>query len=440
MTATARLLDFAAAPHRLPPSAAAAARRLLADTLFGGIAGSSGPGADGVLAAAILWGPGDEARVLGRSRRLPAPAAAFVNGFQTHCLEWDAVHDAAVVHAMSVVTAALLAVIDRRGGCDADEALEALCVGVDIACGLGLSATSGLKFFRPATAGLIGAAFACARVDGLPRDRFADLLGLAYSQCAGTMQAHVEGSIALPLQIAVAARAAVTALDLATMDLGGPHDALEGPYGYFRLFEDGSLDAYAAALGSVWRIEEISTKPYPSGRASHATLSVLEALRAEHGFAAADVAAITAHVPPLIHRLVGRSWIDDMTTAYARLCLPLLGSLMLTDGRIDPRRFTPAAFADPALRAIGERLRIVVDANPDPNALGPQRIEVALADGRRFDVAVPVTLGSPAYPLGEAGAAAKRALCLELAAEPLAPAEADRIAAAPEDYLTRIAA
>ncbi len=437
MSPTARLLDFAAARHALPPAATAAARRLLGDTLAVGMAGSTAPGADGVLAAAIGWGRDGGCRVIGRSQRLPAPAAAFVNGFQIHCLEWDAVHEPAVVHAMSVVTATLLAVIDRRGGCTVDEALEALCVGVDIAAGLGLAATSGLTFFRPATAGLIGAALAAARIDGLPRERLGDVLGLAYSQAQGTMQAHVEGSVALPLQIAAAARAAVTAVDLASFDLAGPQDALEGPFGYFKLFDAGDLASYTGDLGTAWRIAEISVKPYPSGRASHAVLSTLAALRAEHRFAADDIAAMTARVPPLTDRLVGRPWVDGMTIAYARLCLRLLAALMLVDGRIDPRRFTDATFGDPALRALGARLAIVVDANPDPNALSPQRLEVELKDGRRFAVDIPATLGHPANPLTEAQQAAKLAFCAELAAEPVADG---RLFTAPEAYLANEAA
>lgn len=437
MTATAQLLDFAHARHAIPADVAAAARRLLGDTLAAGVAGSTAPGADGVLAAAIGWGRGEDGRLLARSQRLPAPAAAFVNAYQIHCLEWDAVHEAAVVHAMSVVTAVLLAVIDRRGGCDPGEAVEALCVGVDIACGLGIAATSGLRFFRPATAGLIGAALAAARIEGLARDRFGDVLGLAYSQAAGTMQAHVEGSIALPLQVAAAARAAVTAVDLVTYDLSGPQNALEGPFGYFRLFDEGDLGVYVGTLGERWHIADISVKPYPSGRASHAVLSTLLALRDAHGFGAGDVRKMTAQVPPLIHRLVGRPWVDGMTTAYARLCLPLLASLMLTDGRIDPRRFDDATFADPALRALGDKLDIVVDGNPDPNAMSPQRLEVELADGRRLAADIPATLGHPANPLSEAQQAAKLTLCAELAAEPVAD---PRLFSSPDLYLASEAA
>lgn len=409
MTATTRLLDFVRAEHRLPADARADAARLLADTLAVGAAGATAPGAEGVLAAAQRWGTGTDARLLGGAARLPAAGAAFVNAYRIHCLEWDAVHEPAVVHALSVVTAALGAAIDRMGGCDPERALTALAVGVDVASGLGIAASSPLSFFRPATAGCIGAALAVARLEGV--EPLADVLGLAYSFCAGTMQAHVEGSIALPLQIANAARSAIMAVELVQAGLTGPHDALEGPFGYFRLFDEGDLAAYTSTLESVWRISEISVKPYPSGRASHATLSTLGAL----GLVPAHIARIEAFVPPLIARLVGRPMTAEMTPAYARLCLPLLATLMLTEGRIDPRRFTAETFADPAIAALAAQVSVTVDGNPDLNALSPQRLVATLDDGRTIERAIPATLGSPAAPLSPDQAEAKRALARELA-------------------------
>jgi 2-methylcitrate dehydratase PrpD len=235
------------------------------------------------------------------------------------------------------------------------------------------------------------------------------------------MQAHVEGSIALPLQIANAARAAITAVDLVKAGLTGPHDGLEGPFGYFSLFDEGDLSRYTDTLGSTWRISEVSTKPYPSGRASHAVLSTLAELRRD-----GEIAAIEAYVPPLIGRLVGRPPRRDMTPAYARLCLALLVELMLEDGRVDPRRFAEL----PAIS--GERLRIVVDDNPDPNALSPQRVIVTFTDGRRVEREIAHTLGSPDATFSAAQAAAKRDLARELA-----PPDADsRIFDHPLAYFT----
>ena len=418
MTATARILDFARSDHRLPAPVRDAAIHLLGDTLAVGAAGSTAPGADGVMAAAQGWGAGMDSRVLGRDARLPALSAAFVNAFQIHCLEWDAVHEPAVVHALSTVTASVLAAIDRRGGCSEDEALAALAVGVDIASGLGLAADSALTFFRPATAGCIGSALAVARIDGV--SNMEDVLGLAYSYCAGTMQAHVEGSIALPLQIANAARAAISAVDLVKAGLTGPHDALEGPFGYFRLFDQGDLNRYADHLGQVWRIAEVSIKPFPSGRASHGVLAALDGLLRDGHISADRVAKIEAFVPPLVQRLVGRPMHAGMTPAYARLCLPLLTALMLLDGRIDPRRFTHETFADGVIRDLAGRLVLTHDGNQDLNALSPQRLVVALDDGTLIERTIPNTLGHPDAPMDDMQTAAKTGLAREIA-----PAAAD---------------
>ncbi|WFL76375.1 MmgE/PrpD family protein [Altererythrobacter arenosus] len=426
MSPTQRLLEFAGADHTLPEQVRADTARLLADTLAVGAAGANAPGADAILAAARAMGSGAEARLIGTDERLPAPAAAFVNGYRIHCLEWDAVHEPAVVHALSTVVAALGAAIDRKGGCDPEEALAALAIGVDVAAGLGLAASSGLTFFRPATAGVMGAALAVARIDGAP---LADTLGIAYSSAAGTMQAHVEGLATLPFQIANAARAAVTASDLARAGFPGPKHPLEGEFGYFALFEDGDLSRYTDRLGVVWRISEVSVKPFPSGRASHGALGKLEELALDPE----AVERIELACPPLIRRLVSRPYQPDMTPAYARLCLQWLGSLMLTDGRIDPRRFTAEHMADPALAALAQRFVLVPDGNENPNALFPQALVVTLKDGSQERHEIAATLGSPANPLSPQQAQHRLALARELA-----PPDADpRIFDDPLSYFTK---
>lgn len=414
MTHTARILDFAAAPHRLPPVVRADAVRLLADTLAGGAAGAHSPEAQKLWPAVAAWGTGAEARAL-NGQSLPAASAAFFNGFAIHCLEWDAVHEPAVVHALSAVTAALLASSDRMGGADAEAFVTALAVGVDIASGLGIAATGPMRFFRPGTAGIIGATLAVARLEGLGRAHMADVLGLAYSFAAGTMQAHVEASVALPLQIARAAQAAVQAVDLVRAGMDGPHDALEGPFGYGALIEPIDLARYTADLGQIWRISEVSTKPYPSGRASHGALGALAALR-DQGLGLNDVACIALHAPPLIHRLIARPYHKDASPAYARLCLPYLAALMLRDGMIDPRCFSPQDIGDPALARLAQTVTVHRDDNADGNALGPQMLRVTTHEGRVIEHAIPTTLGSPQAPLSPAQLAQKYALCRTLAA------------------------
>jgi 2-methylcitrate dehydratase PrpD len=399
--ATEALLDFAAADHRLPPPIRADAIRLLADTLAVGAAGAASTEGQRLLSCITDRGEAGEARLLSGGRA-SAHSAAFLNGFAIHCLEWDAVHEPAVVHALSVVTAALTAASDRRGGSDAESFLTALAVGVDIASGLGLAATGPMRFFRPATAGIIGAALAVARLEDLPRARLADVLGLAYSFASGTMQAHFEASIALPLQIGQAARAALQAVNLAKAGFNGPHDVLEGPFGYSALIEPIDLARYLRTLGRCWRIGEVSIKPFPCGRASHGALAALQELRG------VEAVRIQLFAPPLIHRLVGRPHRPDAPMSWRRLSLPFLAPLMLRDGRIDPR-------IEQTDEALAGRVEVIVDGNPDPNAMTPQRLVVTTADGNVIEREIPAVLGSPAAPMSPEQLSDKYDLCRALA-------------------------
>jgi len=415
MNATRKILAFAADDHDLPDSAKAAALYLLSDTLAGGAAGAASDEAQAMLGAVRGWGSGEQSRLLGSSDRLPAPSAAWFNGFAIHCLEWDAVHEPAVVHALSVVTAALLASSDRLGGCAPEHFLTALATGVDIASGMGVAATGPMRFFRPATAGIIGASLAVARLEAVAEDKFPDILGLAYSQAAGTMQAHVEASIALPLQIANAARAAITAVDLAKAGMNGPHEALDGPFGYFNLFEPGDLTRYTDVIGIDWLIEDVSVKPFPSGRASHGILGALDNMLRDSSLDPARVVAVDVAAPPLIHRLVGRPYKTDMSPSYARLCLPFLLPLMLRDRIIDPRCFKPQQFADPELATLGQKVSVRVNGNPDQNALAPQELTISLSDGSRIERTISDNLGSPSAPMSAAQTQTKRDLARILA-------------------------
>lgn len=407
MMQTAAILDFAFAGQKMPLHVRADAERLLADTLAVGAAGAASPAALTVLPSVRGWGAGDDARILS-GQKLPASSAAFFNGFAVHCLEWDAVHEPAVVHGLSVVTAALLAVSDRAGGSKSDDFLTALAVGVDIASGIGLSATGPMQFFRPATAGILGAALAVARLEGLSRNQMADVLGLAYSFASGTMQAHVEASIALPLQIGRAAQAAVQSVDLVKAGLTGPHDVLAGPFGYSNLIEPLDLSRYTAGLGDVWRVSEVSIKPFPSGRASHGALGALHELRNAGMVSLDSVESIELVAPPLIHRLVGRPFQKSAPMNYNRLCLAFLAPLMVRDGFIDPHN-------KDTIESLADRVTVRTDRNRNGNALSPQNLIVTLRDGTTIQRQIDANLGSPDAPMSKAQYDSKYGLCRELA-------------------------
>lgn len=386
-------------PADIPTAAWQAARVFITDTVGVGLAGSSAVGADELVAASAGWGAGD-VPVIGRTLTASRETAALLNGFFIHNLEWDGVHEPAVVHAMSVVTACCLAEAASNRSITGRDFAAAIILGVDIASGLGVAAASGLRFFRPANAGTIGAALALARLRGLPRARYDDVLGLAYSQVSGTMQAHVEGSITLPLQVAIGSRSAITAVDMAQAGLTAPHDVLDGPFGYFKLVEDcGSAALVAERLGKVWAVTELSHKPYPSGRASQAVLEFVLRTQHERGFGIGDVKSITAQVPPLIHRLIARPYKVNMSAAYARLCLPYLCGFALRNRAMTPDAGAEQNLSDPELAAFASCVDITISAVADPNAMSPQAAQLTLTSGEVIAQDIPAIYGAPGYPM-----------------------------------------
>src|SRR5207247_1353096 len=124
-------------------------------------------------------------------------------------------------------------------------------------------------------------------------------------------------------------------------------------------------------LGHLWRVCEVSYKPWPTGRATHGGLDGLQRLIAAHGITADQVQAGRFLVPPLTHRLVGRPPQEAMTVAYARLCLSYVGAVCLRCGTVDLDDFSPPALIDPDTLALARRLQVVADGNPDPNVMHP---------------------------------------------------------------------
>ncbi len=418
----------------LPPEAVAAAKVFLLDSIGVGVVGSAGPWIEPLVACLGQWGAGSESRLLVRGTALPAPAAAMGNAYQIHNSEFDCVHEAAVVHPMAALLAASLAHAERAGGVGGREFLAAIILGVDVACHIGVASNAPLKFFRPGTAGAFAATAAVGRMMGFDTATMVNAFGVAYSQMCGTMQAHTEGSLVLAMQIGFNARNAVVACDMAARGLVAPQNLLEGPFGYYNLFEgDHDLAPVLAALGKVWRIVEVAHKPYPSGRATHGVVDGVLELQREQGFAADEIERVGARVPPLTHRLVSRPIIDDPTPNYARLCVAYVAARALIAGTVGVDDFRPDMLNDPATHALARRFEIVADDNPDGNALLPVTVAVALKDGTTHETTVDVAYGNPAKPMSRAAHLAKFQRNWVSGATALDPAAGERLVAAIDD-------
>ncbi len=384
----------------LSDDAADATRMFIQDSLGVGIVGSAAPQVDELRRAAALWGTGADARVWVSGERLPAPSTAFMNAFLAHNSEFDCVHEPAVVHCVTAVLAGCMADAEKQGGVSGRDLMAAVALGVDVACVLGVAATSGLRFFRPATAGTFAAAMGIGKLRKFDREQLIRACSITYGQVGGSMQAHTEGSSLLAVQMGFAARNAVVACDLAAEGVDGPRQIIEGEFGYLNLIEESyDFGDMLSGLGHDWKITEVAHKPFPSGRATHGIVDCCLTLKRERGLEAADIASVTCDAPPLIHQLVGRPPCTGMTPNYARLCASYTAARALTHGTVDVVHYRPETIPDAAIHELANRVEMRIDDNPDPNALAPVSVAITLKDGSVVSASREFVLGHPKNPL-----------------------------------------
>ena len=365
------------------------------------------------LETAAAWGAG-AAAVVGTAQGLPPPFAALVNGASAHALDLDDYDEPANSHPSAVLFPALLALLAERERPGSD-LLDAYVLGLEIIQRLGEALNMShynLGWHSTATLGSLGAAAACARLQGLDAIRTANALSLATSMATGYVSQI--GSQAKPIQAGLAAKNGVLAAGLATAGVTGNAKVLDGPVSLAsRMVEPGQADfgPALARLGRPWSIEAhgLAVKAYPSCGYTHRTIDGALALRRDHGLTVADIASAELSLPDF-HLAILPFQVPE--TGTQGLFSPAwCAAVAFSRGKVTVEDFAEDALADPALRDLAARIvvsgRVPKDRSRNLDPEDPDRISVVLRDGQVLETAVPLPLGAAAKPLTAAQLEAK---------------------------------
>jgi len=88
-----------------------------------------------------------------------------------------------------------------------------------------------------------------------------------------------------------------------------------------------------------------------------------------------------------------------MDINYARLCAQFAAARILIAGDLVTEDFTPNGRSDSDTLTLAEKVRIIVDDNPDPNALTPVTVDIETHDGVHYEIAVDTVYGHPNNPM-----------------------------------------
>jgi len=426
----------------LPASAVESARRDILDTFGCMLGGSGSPGIDELYTVIARWGGREESRVLLRGTRLPAPQAALLNASMGHALDFDDTLDTGgSIHPGVSVLGSVLAVCDSMGaftgGVSGHDVLLAVALGLDVACRIALACTLDRGWHRTAAIGVFGATAASGKLIGLTPEQMLAAFGIAYSHAAGNRQCILDGALTKRMQAGQAASAGVFSAVLAQTGFTGARNIFNGRFGFLELYQPNGYDASALQrdLGTAFRGEELSYKPYPCGRPLHAAIDAALAARARLEIERPeDIASVTIEADPAGHSdQFGRGPAKRRPTQVveAQFAQPFLVATALVHGKVGIGEVD--GLGDAAVLSLSDRIAGVAR---DHRPKGSLSITVERTDGRSIAVEASDPIGSPEKPLTHVQLETKFRDCARNAVQPLSDERVDGLLAAIERFET----
>ena len=271
--------------ENLPPEVVEATKKEILDLLGVALGGASQPGATHVCALVKEWGGKEESSIIGSKQKVPAPNAAQANATMAHALDFDDVHEAAVMHPGIASIPVVMAVGEAQGNLSGKELITSTALGVDMMCRLALATTPGkspieLGWHLTSLFGFMGSAATAARVMRLNEEKIVDAIGIGYHQCAGNGQCVKDGALTKRLGPGFAVKGGITAALMAKAGVTGAKNSFEGEWGLYKQYMDGdySREILTADLGKRFEGVNVAIKPYPCCRGIHPAIDAALAL------------------------------------------------------------------------------------------------------------------------------------------------------------------
>jgi 2-methylcitrate dehydratase PrpD len=387
---TVRLAEFATALRYgdLPAPVVRQAKDCIADTVAAAICGAALPWSRIVIDYAERTGPGGKCQILGHSGpAVQAPAAALANGALAHAFELDSLtRPGAGAHPGATVLPPALAIAQERGA-DGRALIAAFVAGNEVMIRIGRATghtNEARGFHAPGTTGPFGGALAVGHLLGLDAAAMTNALGIAGSLCGGLLEfARGDGGMVKRLHLGRASEAGVLAASLAADGFAGPRTVIEGEFGFLKVFctkwDEAEL---TCGLGEEFVVTSTVLKRYPCHATAHAAVKAVRELQAEHRFTGAQVEAITVTGTP---RMVERhNILEPADLMLAQYSIPFCVALALYREARDPGSFDDTALADPAIRALCRRVRLVPERGAEHGGMA-SAVTITLTDGRRLE-------------------------------------------------------
>jgi len=359
------------------------------------LAGSGAGPVEIALRSLAEFSGGRQVTVVGRTERIDALSAAFLNAASANVHDFCDTHVRTVIHPTAPVAAALLAFAELRPVSGSD-LLLALILGNEVQARIGLAMSPShydKGWHITSTCGVFGAAAGGGKLAALNERQMVWALGSAATQSAGLCECL--GTPAKSASVGNAARNGLWSALLAEKGFDGPPEPLAGRQGFYHaLGETPDLSGITAGWGESWEIMATSYKPYPCGFVIHPVLDCVLDWRRDNPVA--DVTRVVVRGHPLLGVRADRP--DISTGREAQVSVQHVVAAALVTGKAGLDQFTDACVNDDSVRKVRGKVEVLRD---DGFSTIAAAVEITTADGKTHNLSQTAARGSDANPMAD---------------------------------------
>lgn len=393
--------------EKIPQNAIDIVKKDTLDLIGVALAGSSKPGIGELEEIFRGWGGRKESTVLCYGSKMPAPHAAQINATMGHALDYDDTHDSAIMHPAVIAVPTCLAMAEYKGKLSGKDFITTTALGMDMICRLGLATTSPLKAGWHLTTlnGFVTTAAMTGKILGLDENKIVNAIGIAYHQSCGNGQTVVDGALTKRMGPGFAVRGGILAALMAEKGITGSKNSFEGDYGLFNLYHNRIYNAQALTvnLGKQFEGANVSIKPYPCCRATHAYIDAASALVEKYKIKPDDISGITIICGKIHNQILGTPFdakINPRTIVDAQFSTPWAVATMIVRGKVTLEHFTEEAIKSRDILEISNKTKIELVNDPSITGLiEPGKLKISSKKGETYFEKIDYALGSPQRPL-----------------------------------------
>jgi 2-methylcitrate dehydratase len=384
----------------LPSAVIGWTKEVLLDTLGCAISGYDGEPARIGRGVFGELGGARESTVIGTGERLPAPAAAWVNGTM---VRYDDLNDSypcrgRIGHFSEVIPTAL-AVGERTGASGAD-LLAAIVAGYEVLAATTFHGpTVGVGF---APFGAIAAPIVAGKLLGLTERQVVNAVGISLTSNVTliTWLGSAQGSMLKASTWSANAHHGIIAALLAGAGFTAPATAIET---YLEQVEVSHPEVVLPPEGEFIAPRHNMLKRYAAQMLTCGPIELVLGIAREQQLLPEEVEAIVVHgTTELARHAAGPGAARPRSREAADHSLPYVLAIALVEGDVLPAQYRLAQWEDPRVVALMQRVSCVVDPELDRRAAAdgsmPSRVHVR-ARGATYEAGTSFPRGHPANPM-----------------------------------------